>query len=217
MVVFGGLPMKTRLILSAILLSAGALLGAGAATHSALASPEPSLVYGGWEFTFTAEAPRAIRVTNADGKASWYWYVTYKVVNNTGGERMFVPEFVVSTDEGDIIPGGKDVPPSVYEAVRADTGNKLVVSPSRALGLMLQGEDNARESVVVWKAFDHDVTDVNLFIQGLSGETQTVKNPETGADVNLHKAMMISYLFPGTNVNPGVQQVKVLRKKWVMR
>jgi hypothetical protein len=209
--------MKTRLILSAILLGAGALLGAGLFSSQVSASPEPSLVYGGWEFNFTAEKPRPIQVINADGKPVWYWYVTYKVVNNTGADRMFVPEFAVSTDEGDIIPGGKDVPPSVYEAVRQDTGNKLIVSPSRALGIMLLGEDNARESVVVWKAFDHDVTDVNLFIQGLSGESQTVKNPETGKDVNLHKALMISYSFPGTNVNPASQPVEVVKKKWVMR
>lgn len=209
--------MKTRLLLGSLVVAGCALAVPAFMSQTAVSAPEPSLTYNGWEFSFTAEKPRAILVTNSEGRKVWYWYVTFKVVNNTGKERMFVPEFVVSTDEGDIVPGGKDVPPSVYEAIKDDTGNKLLVSPSRAIGTILIGEDNARESVIVWPAFKHDITDVNLFIEGLSGETQDTVNPQTGEKVTLKKTLMYTYKFPGTGVDPAVQPVVVERKKWVMR
>ena len=48
------------------------------------------------------------------------------------------------------------------------------------VGRILQGEDNARESVVVWPASEHDVDAFEVFISGLSGETAVVMDPVTG-------------------------------------
>ena len=52
--------------------------------------------------------------------------------------------------------------------------------------------------MAIWPAFDHDVDRVTVFVAGLSGETQSVKNPVTNEEVSVRKTLMIEYGFPGT-------------------
>ena len=54
---------------------------------ASVAAPEPSLVTKSWEFKFTYDTPRAIAVRNLQGEFEWYWFMTYKVVNDTGQEN----------------------------------------------------------------------------------------------------------------------------------
>ena len=66
------------------------------------AYPEPGLVPRSWELDFTFKDPRRIAVKGVDGRTQWYWYVIYKVVNNTSEERLFVPEFTLATDHDSV-------------------------------------------------------------------------------------------------------------------
>jgi len=178
---------------------------------------EPSVTSRSWQLDFTHGEPRTISVKLADGSVQWFWYMPYQVENHTGEERLFVPEFVIATDAGDILSAGQNVPASVYPAVANKLNNKLLESPSQIVGKLLQGEDYARESVAIWPVPAHDVDEMSIFVAGISGETATTKNPLTGEDVLVRRTRMITYATPGTTVNPQNQPVKLVEEKDVMR
>lgn len=189
---------------------------------SALAAPEPDLVPRSWEFEFEFKHPRPIAVKNLQGEYEWYWYMTYDVVNNTGQERLFIPEFTIATDKGDLVIAGKGISTSVFQAVKKHVGNDLLESPASVIGRILQGEDNGKESVIIWKAFGHNVEEVNVFVSGLSGETAVVKVPDpedTSKTVEklMTKTLQINYAFHGAPLKPEDQPVQPKGTKWIMR
>ena len=198
------------------------VLMAGAAARFTLAYPEPALVTKAWEFKFTFDHPRAIAVKNLDGRFEWYWFVTYRVVNNTGQERLFIPDIAIATDQGDILQAGQKVSTAVFEAIKARVGNRLLESPTDIVGQILQGDDNAKDGVAIWPATTHNVDRVNLFVAGLSGETANVsvpdaKDPAKKVDVLVTKTLMIMYDFPGAPLKPQDQPVVFKGKEWIMR
>lgn len=180
---------------------------------------EPSIVPTSWDLNFTSDKPRAIAVEDISGETRWYWYITYKVTNHTGEERLFVPEVQIATDQGDLIRAGQNVPSSVFFAIKEKLGNKLLESPNQVVGKLLQGEDFARESVVIWPAFKHDIDQLSVFVTGLSGESGMVKNPLTHEDVIVRKTRMLTYRFPGDDLStpPRQQAVLDVDSEWIMR
>jgi hypothetical protein len=156
-----------------MLLGLAAVLFVLAWPGAATAFEEASVVPRGWQLDFTHDRPRTLAVTLADGSVRWFWYMAYKVVNNTGDDRLFIPEFTIATDAGDILTAGQNVPASVWPAVARKLNNALLESPSQIVGKILQGEDYARESVAVWPVPAHDVDEMSLFVGGISGETAT--------------------------------------------
>ncbi len=187
------------------------------ATTPVQAYPEPSVVARSWELEFEYRQPRAIALRGVDGKVQWYWYITYQVTNNTGRERLFIPELTIATAEGDLVRASKNVPALVFTRIKHRVDNRLLESPAQVVGKILLGEDNARESVIIWPAFKHDVTRVTVFVGGLSGETQEVPNPVTGDTVLVNKTLMIDFDLPGNPVSPQEQAVVPKGKEWVMR
>ena len=181
------------------------------------AFPEPALVNPSWELDVTWEKPRTIGVEGLDGRTSWYWYLPYKIVNQSKSEQLFVPETTIATDQGNIITAGKGVPPDVFPAIKQLLGNPLLEHPLQVSGRILIGEDHAKESVAIWPVFAGDVDEMSIFITGLSGETQTIKHPITGEDIPLRKTCRLVYHTPGTGANPQRQSIKRRTKDWVMR
>ncbi len=186
------------------------------------AAPEPSLVPKSWQLDFSADAPRAIAVKNLRGKYEWFWYVTYKVVNNTDRERLFTPEIVIGTDKGDIAAAGRNVPTRVFDAIKKKVGNRLLESPTQVVGRLLRGEDHAKESVAIWPAFKHNVDRISVYVGGLSGETAVVKTPDPEdpsktKEFVLAKTLEMKYSFPGSPLSPQDQAVITGQKKWIMR
>lgn len=55
------------------------------------AAPEPDPVPTRWEFDFNPEPLRLVRLTDDDGNAAWYAFLTYRVVNASGQDRMLAP------------------------------------------------------------------------------------------------------------------------------
>lgn len=199
-----------------VLVAAGVLsaLHQGAAL---MAYPEPAVVARTWQFDFSHGQPQPIAVSDIHGTPRWYWYMPFKVTNNTGTERVLVPEITIATDQGDIITAGRDVPASVYAAVRERLGNPLLEHPIRVVGRILQGEDHARETVAIWPAFPHDTDTLNIFVSGLSGETQIINHPVTQEPVPMRKTLMISYGLPGSNPHPQAQNLVPRGDTWIMR
>lgn len=194
--------------------TAAAALGLAA---GALAFPEPSIVPKTWEFDIEIGQPKPVSVRDIDGKIRWYWYLTYMVANNTGQERLFIPEVHVATDEGDLVVAGQNVPPKTFDVIKKRERNPLLLSPLQIVGRLLQGEDFVKEGVAIWPAFGHPVDRVDVFIAGLSGETTPMKLPGREDEVVLRKTMMVKYHLPGGRVHPDKQNVEYLDTEWVMR
>lgn len=207
---------KTLLMMPVVLALTVAAAVTLPTTPKAYGFPEPSSAPESWQFDFTYSKPAVIAVKTIDG-VKWFWYITYKVENNTGEDRLFIPEIVMSTDQGDIAVAGKNVPAGVFDAIKQSLGNKLLESPVRVVGRLLQGEDNARESVAIWPAFDHDIDEMSIFISGIDGETEVIKHPLTGDNVTVVKTLMASYNLPGTGGRLQEQAVVPHGETWVMR
>ena len=209
--------MKTKLALTAVL-AAFFCVTLSVMPSRAEAYPEPAIVSPSWVLDFECETPRAVAVKDGLGVMRWYWYMPYRVVNNTGQDRILSPEFTIATDSGRIIEAGKRIPMAVYREVKTKLNNPLLMSPLEIVDKILQGEDFAKESVAIWPAFDHDVDEFSVFVTGLSGESATVKNQLTGEKVLLRRTTMITYKTPGNIINnPQLQPVIFENKREVMR
>lgn len=181
------------------------------------AFPEPSIVSKAWQYELSYAPPRPIPVLGLGGRTHWYWYMTYKVVNNTGDERLFVPEVEVFTDAGKIFPAGRDVPAGVFNAVKARVENPLLENPAEIIGRILQGPDHAKEGVAIWPAPTEDVDHLSVFFAGLSGETHAISHPVSGERVVLRKTLMVEYEIPGTTSDIQHQPVVPKGERWIMR
>ena len=195
----------------------GFALTAAVVQSPVLGYPEPAIVSSSWQLDFEHQKPQAIAVEALDGSTQWYWYLPYKVINRSGDDRLFIPEFVIYTDAGDIISSGENVPAYVFAAVKRELGNDLLESPVEIVGPLLQGEDYARESVAIWPALPHDVDQMTIFVGGLSGETQTIQNPLTGERVLVRRSLMLRYRTPGNYRTPEGQPVIFEGEQEVMR
>lgn len=179
--------------------------------------PEPEIVTKAWELDFTHGEPQPIAINDLEGKTRWYWYMTYKVENNTGEDRLFVPDITVFTDSGQIIPAAGAVPGSVFTAIKQREANPLLMHPALVVDLLRQGPDHARESVAVWPALEDDVDRISLFFSGISGETQEIVHAVSGERVLLRKTLMLGYDTPGTTRMIQDQPVILNTSQWIMR
>lgn len=199
----------TAAAFTAILLAAG--------SPAAWAAPEPSTVNPSWSLGFTFDKPAPVSITDEDGHVRWFWYMPYKVVNNTGEDQLFIPEIVIYNDAGQIIPAGQGVPITVFPKVKHLLNNPLLKDSIDIVGKLLKGEDFAKEGVAIWPASDEDVDSFTVFIGGIHGETQTVENPRTGEEQVLRRTLMLRFETPGNFDTPQQQPVKLLEERDVMR
>ncbi|MBI1372805.1 MAG: hypothetical protein GC159_08600 [Phycisphaera sp.] len=195
---------------------AGVCLGSLPQTASA-GYPEPEIVTTAWELDFSFQKPDiiAVRMPGED-RTQLFWYMVYTVSNKTGEDQMFIPNIWMLTDGGDLMQANQNVPPVVFREIKAETKNVLLESPAKVVGRLLQGPDNARDSVAIWPVPDHDVNFANVFIGGLSGETHEIKDAQ-GKDHLMKKTLMIDYQLPGDQVH--IRNKKFLNRgsRWIVR
>ncbi|MEM7627302.1 MAG: hypothetical protein AAF333_17025 [Planctomycetota bacterium] len=178
-----------RNLLTIFTLSAATLLvsASGTAQDAPAEAPgtfaEPSIVNPTWAFDLKVSTPNAIAVPGPNGRLRWYWYIAYKVTNNTGEDRLFIPEVVVLNNHGEIIQANRRIPPAAYPAIADRLGNTLLESPNDVVGRLLQGPDFAKESVAIWPASFKDVDEFTVFFGGVDGETKMLRSPTTGEPI----------------------------------
>lgn len=191
--------------------------GLGLSVEPAHSAPKPSILPRSWELDFSYEKPRLAWVRlPGETKTTPFWYMTYKIVNNTGAEQNWVPRIDIFTSLGQLMPSGSNVPPVVIRAIQAEQENELLRSPIEVVGAIRQGEDQAIESIIVWPAGQDDVDRVQVFVGGLSGETQGVQDKD-GKTILLRKTRMLDFEMPGTPANIVVKPVKSIGDEWIMR
>jgi len=181
----------------------------------ATAAPEPSLVPLSWELNFKHGPIERLQV-GKDGRQQTFWFMRYTVTNNTGKDILFTPDFQLMTDTGQVQDAYKDVPNEIIAKIKKLYKNELLASPNNIVGKLLQGEDNARDGVIVFGDVDADSRNFKVFIAGLSGETVEVKNPKTDKNVILQKTLILEYNVPGEAINIEPRP-EYKGAKWVMK
>jgi hypothetical protein len=183
-----------------------------------------------WRLGFEFHDPQRINVRLPGSDAeSTYWYMLYRVTNNSGEDVQFFPSVRLVTGTLTVVEGGAHVPPAVYDGIAARHRREapFFAPPWKISGLLLQGEENARSSAAVFEDFDPTASSFKVFVGGLSGAVTRIPNPafrrgETESATNeryfvLRQTLEISYELPGdVNTRKGVRPVRT-RRDWVMR
>src|ERR1035437_5873819 len=142
-----------------------------------LAQPKPSPSSNAWEFDFDCQPLQAIEVNVPGQGRQKFWFLRYTVTNHTKQDQIFVPEFALYTDNGDVVNGQRRVPPMVYDQIKKTFNDPQLKDQTAMTGKILQGDDNAKSGVAIFRAFDGIAGEIHIFVGGLSGETAQVELP----------------------------------------
>ncbi len=204
---------------------------------------EPSPRPVSWELEFRFLDPKRIEVrVPGTERTETYWYVVYTVSNNTGASLRFFPVFQIVTEDLQVHDTDMGISPLVFDAIRErhKVTHKYLVEPSRAVGTLLTGEDNARESVAIWRDIDLSINSFTLYVSGLSGELRTIPNPSYRPDVpetatvkgpdgrerekvvnpkvfTLRKTLEVRYNLPGSPRARPVTEPERSEVRWILR
>ncbi len=204
--------------------------------------PQPSPTPVAWEFELAFEDPKRIDVFVPGEGTTTYWYVLYTVSNPGRQGQRFFPLFQIVTEDLRVIDTDMGINLRVFDEIAARHSKvyKYLVPPTQAIGALLAGDDNARESVAIWRGVDLSQTAFSIFVAGLSGETRVVENPAYRADepetktvigtdgrpaivtVNprtftLRKTLEVQYTLPGSKHARSVTVPQRGQVRWVMR
>ncbi len=215
--------MFNSLVLLGLLLSPAEIPVAGT-------QPEPSLAPTAWQLKFRYADPQRISVVVPGAKQPVvYWYMLYRIENQTDQEVDFYPKFELVTDTLQVIPSEIKVSPEAFRAIQRRSAQPLLVPPEQALGRILRGEDRARYSVAIWRNVDPKARAMTVYVSGLSGEMVRTKNPvfdesKPETDTNrryfvLRKTLAIPYKLPGGQSlrEAALPERLIGEEKWIMR
>lgn len=177
---------------------------------------EPSRIPVSWELNFKYGPVERVYV-DVDGKQTPFWFIRYTVTNNSGRDVLFTPSFELVSENGQALQAFKGIPTSVFDKIKGLYKNSLMLSPTDIYGKLLQGDDNAKDGVIIFPAIDPNARNFRLFVMGLSGETtDKVINPVTNKPVLLQKTLELDINIPGQAI--GIEPTsKVTASKWVMK
>ncbi|MCG3136541.1 MAG: hypothetical protein HJJLKODD_00375 [Phycisphaerae bacterium] len=208
-----------------IILGLGLFLWTGAASI-----PTPNKAPQSWELKFTFSDPERITLTlPGDHHPTTYWYIRYNVENDSGSDIQFFPAAELVSDSLEVVLAGEQISPTVYDAIRQKhkTTDPFMVDPGQILGTLLQGEDNQKSSIFVFRQFNLQDNSFSIFISGLSGEIKRIQNPsfvasQPDSETNprlftLRKTLEVKYQLPGDpRTREEIHPVRISRE-WVMR
>ncbi len=200
----------------------GVFASASAAAPKPAAVPKP----GSWTVDVKFEHPQIIMFKAAgDNQPKRFWYVIMTLTNKTNSDLEFYPACELMTDTLQIIPAGKSVPMAVPEQIKERHQSKYPFLEyfETTSTKILQGQDNAKDIVIVWPDFDPDAKGIKLFIAGLSNETITVDHPtakdKAGKPVKvfLRKTLELNYAVKGDAALRTNDSLSYIEQRWIMR
>jgi hypothetical protein len=212
-------------------------------TAVAPAAPVPSIAPKSWQLEFEFEDPRRLVIqVPGESKPRVYWYMLYTVTNNSNRDVQFMPRFEIVTDTLQVLETDTTADPAVFSAIKKiHTKDKpFLLEPLEVMGKLLQGADNAKDSVAIWQDFSGNSRQFTVFVGGLSGETVIVPNPsydaanpefvtkdlpggiKTKVMVNprrfvLYKTLSVGYRLPGDDQARQTAQPIRNNVEWLMR
>ena len=212
-------------------------------TATAPAAPQPSIAPKSSQLEFEFEDPRRLTIQiPGEKQPRVYWYMLYSVTNNSSRDVQFLPRFDIVTDKLQVLETDAAADLAVFAAIKKLhlRDHPFLLEPLEVMGKLLQGADNAKDSVAIWQDFSGDARQFTIFVSGLSGESVILPNlsydsakPEFvmkdlpgGAKVKvnvnpkqfvLYKTLSIAYGLPGDD--EARRQAEPIRRKveWLMR
>ncbi len=199
---------------------------------------EAGLVSLAWQVSFEFHDPKRISIVlPGDDHATVFWYMLYEVTNETGRDVAFYPSFRLVTDSLEVVEGGANISPRVYDVIAARHTKEFpfFAAPHKITGPLLQGKENARASAAVFRAFDSSASRFSIYVSGLSGEVARVFNPAgttaktgstakagdgndlAGSSFLLRRTLAITYDLPGDEQTRGLTSPVRRKREWVMR
>ncbi len=200
----------------------------------ATTAPKPSEISSSWELDFQYDHPKRIEVrVPGQTEPRAFWFMRYRVVNQTGADQVFSPELALYTDTGQLIRQGSGVPSAVFEEIQRIYGDPLLRKQSNMVGKLLQGTDNSKRGVAIWHEIDPNAGAFSVFFSGLSGETVEVDLPVpieyTVTDITgekqviqrdtlrLTRTLQLQYDLLGEKDARSARSVRFRKRTWVMR
>ena len=204
----------TRRVFCALtMLVAAAGLGAG----SIGMAPEPDPVPRRWELQIDPSALHVTSVNVPNVGAKSYIYMTYKAVNNSGQDVLFAPAFELSLGDGTVARSGRDVPQAVTAELVKRTQNSFIQDQIAIIGDILQGEEHAKEGIVIWPLTNFEPSEVTIYAAGFSGESKSVSSPDGKEKFVLRKTLRLDYSPRGDLTSSSSQAMEVQNRQWIMR
>ncbi|MDB5173541.1 MAG: hypothetical protein JWN51_2314 [Phycisphaerales bacterium] len=193
--------------------------------------PEPSILPPDqqtprtWQLKFRHGVPKRIAVAVAGQKTpTAYWYITYTVVNESGEEQTFLPQFEMVTQDGKIHRSDQNIALEVFQAIKKREANEMLKSATDISGRLHQGEDQAQDGVAIWEEPMARMGSFSIYVGGLSGEFAEMKTddgkPMLDAEkkpVILRKTLELNYIIWGDEVKPEKDDVHDRAERWIMR
>ena len=199
-------------------------------TSADAGAPKTGTVTSSWQLDLEFHDPQRITLTlPGDNEPTTFWYMLYRVTNNTRQEVQFYPLFRLVTDTLKVVEGGDMISPTVYDAIarRHEKEYPFFTPPWKVTGPLLQGRENARTSAAVFRQFDREASAFTVYASGLSGEMQRIRNPgfvknQAESEENprvflFRRTLAVKYDLPS---DPDTQALAVpIRRSrhWVMR
>jgi len=196
--------------------------------------PKPLTVPLQWELKIDIERLRCLPMRlPGEKRDQLFWYLRYTVTNLTDEDHVFVPEFILYTETGQVSRAGKSVPTAVFYKIKKLHEDPLLKTQTSVTRKILRGRDNAKSGAAIWPDFDPNCGVIDIFIGGLSGETKTIPLPKpvkvvetdylgnkktvTKNSLILTKTLQLRYLIAGEKAARRRTVPKLLKKQWVMR
>lgn len=205
----------------AVLLAVAAMGAALGWPARVVAGPEPSPVPKRWQLDVEV-GPLRMASINVKGQGPRsYFYMTYRVVNNSGRDVLFAPAWDMATENATVFRSGRDVPVEVTRRIMDDLADPFLQDQIAIIGTLLQGKENSKSGVVIWPARDMKLEYIQVFGAGFSGETATIEapDPETGhpRQMLLRKTLLLKYRSPGELRPARGEPLEQVEKRWIMR
>jgi hypothetical protein len=208
--------------------------GSLVSTPRAAAAPEPAPIPRRWQLEIEPSPLRSIVVDTPGIGPRAYFFMTYKVTNNSTSDLLFAPAFELATDDMAVYRSGRDVPVVVTNRIKELLNNPLLEDQISIVGTLLRGEENAKEGLVIWPIPAMHGSEMAIYCAGFSGETVTVEvpvpppvmaassapaqqdKPKTEKKI-LRKTYELRYRLPG-DLHPGSDEPLLpYEKRWIMR
>lgn len=192
------------------------------------AYPKPAIVPDAKEWTLDVvfDEPQQINVkVPGHARKERFWYIILTLTNNSGSDVPFYPSCDLYTDTFQVVPAGIKTQQLVFKQIKLKHQGKypFLESIDFVDDRILQGEDNARDIVIIWRDFDEKAKNINLFIAGLSNETVVVEHPtetdENGDPIRIYlrKTLALKYAIGGDESLRHAAKLLFKDRTWVMR
>ena len=180
-------------------------------------APEPDPVPRRWEMQVDPGELRVITIDVPKVGNRKYFYMTYKVVNNSGQDLLFAPSFELADGDGNVVRSGRDVPQTVTQQLLTETQNPFIQDQIGVIGEFLQGVENAKDGLVIWPAGALHPSQLTVYGAGFSGETKTVESPNGKDKFILRKTLRLDFQPIGDFSGVAGRTLPLQERSWIMR